>query len=152
MITTILSLIFIYILYRKSKSTYFYGKNNNLKQDQATLLNVCAGYGFSVNELTEVYKAFDYFIKNPHKFDGATIVADNYTINGLSVTAMVHDYQTIMIGKVSFFEYIQKRWQTDWYYFSLLQKVKRKWVLNTILNSIILILLTISTPIYYFIK
>ena len=147
-----LLLFYVYVLFRTSKSTYFYNGNEKLKKDFELLIAICRSYEFTTDELYLVTNAFDYFAIQPFKFAGATIVADNYTIQNLSVTAMIHDYQTIQIGKVNLINYIKARWQTDLQYFKLLQKVKRKWVVNTIINLFILFLLTISTPIYYFIK
>ena len=147
----VILLFYVYVLFRKSRSTYFYN-GKNMVTDFKLVIDICKINNFNEEELLLVRQAYNYFTINPEKFDGATIVADNYTIPNLSVTAMVHDFLCINIPNGKLIDYIEHRWYVDLQYFRMLQKVKRKWFVNTAINSTIFVLLTISTPIYYYFK
>lgn len=41
-------------------------------------------------------KAFNFFIDNPNKFDGATIVKDLVDVKGIDLSALVHDYNYLV--------------------------------------------------------
>ena len=41
-------------------------------------------------------KAFEYFVNNPKKYDGATIVKDIKNLHGLDLTALRQDYDYIV--------------------------------------------------------
>lgn len=68
------------------------------------LINALIRLGRSDKDINEYLIAFDYFVENPKKYDGATIVRDLYiiryrlfgTIFKLDPDAMLHDYEYIM--------------------------------------------------------
>ena len=59
--------------------------------------------------------AFDLFRDYPniYKFDGATIVADIYTIKGLDVSAMVHDLEYQLAQHKGFWFYLKAKLKAD---------------------------------------
>ena len=62
-----------------------------------------------MSDISDYLNAFDYFRRNPHRFDGATIVKDLVDIGELDLDAMVHDYDYINGANRNF---IQK-WKAD---------------------------------------
>lgn len=48
-------------------------------------------------DVIDIYvEAYNYFMRNPFAFDGATIVKDLHHIKGLDINAMLHDYQYVV--------------------------------------------------------
>jgi len=151
MIYVILFLAFIYVKMKLSKSTYFSQDREKLSDDRHLLSLTLANKGFKPNEIKNILHSFDAFVNFPSvfQFDGATIIGDCYTINGLSATAMQHDYDCIVADKTSLKTYLKDRLKCDKEYRNNLIKSKRKLFINIIFAYIIWLGLTISIPIYY---
>ena len=62
-----------------------------------------------MSDISDYLAAFDYFRKQPNKFDGATIVKDLVDIGELDLDAMVHDYDYIHGANRNFI----KKWKAD---------------------------------------
>lgn len=62
-----------------------------------------------MSDISDYLNAFDYFIRHPNKFDGATIVKDLVDIGELDLDAMVHDYDYIHGANRNFI----KKWKAD---------------------------------------
>lgn len=151
MIYVFLFLAFIYIKMKLSKSNYFSQDREKLADDRHLLALTLANKGFKPYEVKNILHSFDSFVNFPSvfQFDGATIIGDCYTINGLSATAMKHDYDCIIADKTSFFAYLKDRLKCDKEYRNNLIKSKRKLFINTIFAYCIWIGLVITIPIYY---
>lgn len=144
-------LVFIYIKMKLSKSTYFSQDREKLSDDRHLLSLVLLNKGFLYNEISDFLTAFDAFRNFPSvfDFDGATIIGDCYTIDRLSATAMLHDYDCIIADKSSLKAYFKDRLKCDKKYRNNLIKSKRKLFINTIFAYCIWIGLVITIPIYY---
>lgn len=91
-------------------------------------------------------KAFDYFVKNPTKYDGATIVKDIVNVRGLDLTALKHDYDYIvLLPKYSGLKWLKAKFLFDWNYAKNIEEM----------NSVIypaysrFVGLVLTTPIYW---
>lgn len=130
----------------------FWSKSNFFKQDQDTLSglkNIVSSILFHLNvPENNILKAYDFFTKNPTKFDGATIVKDLVSIRGLDLAALEHDYNYIVeLPKYKGISWLKKKIEFDWLYGKRMEQLgKGIYPYN---RSIGLIL---STPIYWIIK
>ena len=92
----------------------FFSKDNTFyksKEELQYLLNdIIKILTIKKNKNIEQYIiAFNYFVNNPSKFDGATIVKDLVDIEELDLDAMVHDYEYLNGANRSFI----KKWKAD---------------------------------------
>lgn len=102
------------------------GSKNNTFFKRPTMLKVLRGKVEQLLELKErSYKdiqdylqAFDFFVKNPTKFDGATIVKDLNDLPNLDLDAMLHDYEYIQGANLNFI----KKWKADIRYICNMEK------------------------------
>ena len=69
-------------------------------------------------DISDYLNAFDYFIRHPNEFDGATIVKDLVDIGELDLDAMVHDYDYIHGANRNFV----KKWKADIKYIKNMEK------------------------------
>ena len=96
------------------KINMFWSKDNTFyksKEELQYLLNdIIKILTIKKNKNIEQYIiAFNYFVNNPSKFDGATIVKDLVDIGELDLDAMVHDYEYINGANRNFI----KKWNAD---------------------------------------
>lgn len=75
-----------------SKNYYFYQKDDILIRDRKLLIHILRAKLFNSLQIVICLQAFDYFYKNPSKYDGATLVKDLCILDGLDVAAMLHDW------------------------------------------------------------
>ena len=92
----------------------FFSKDNTFyksKEELQYLLNdIIKILTIKKNKNIEQYIiAFNYFVNNPSKFDGATIVKDLVDIEELDLDAMVHDYDYLHGANRNFI----KKWNAD---------------------------------------
>ena len=66
--------------------------------------------GYNLESRLIYLKAFDYFVVNPHDFDGATAVKDLCDLPGLDLDALYHDYCYINYGVASS---VINKWRAD---------------------------------------
>jgi hypothetical protein len=121
---TIISLILFYIIYllKNSKSDYFHQKKYNLILNWASLIdNLLIDFNFSRLDKIRFRNAYNYFIENPNRFDGATIVKDITQIKGLDIPAMIHDYSYIHAPN------LKHRLIADWEYSQDMRKFEIAW-------------------------
>ena len=69
--------------------------------------------GYKKIEIKDYLEAYDYFVINPSKFDGATIVKDLHDLYKLDLDAMLHDYNYIVKKSGHNFK---TKWEVDWLY------------------------------------
>lgn len=102
----------------KSKNNFFYKPLNELlalKYDLLTLLKIKKR---SEEDIKDYLKAYDYFMKNPNNYDGATIVQDLRDIDALDIDAMLHDYEYIHGANKNFI----LKWNSDLRYIQNMQR------------------------------
>lgn len=109
----------------KKTDKMFWSKNNtffkpkfaleNLREDMVQLLTL---KGRSVHKIKQYEYAFFYFMQNPEKFDGATIVKDLNDLPNLDLDAMLHDFEYLTGANKSFV----KKWKSDFKYLRNMEK------------------------------
>ena len=63
------------------------------------------------------FKAFDYFVEHPDRYDGATGVKDLTDMKGLSLASMVHDWQYLhILTKYKGWKWFKIKTRFDWEY------------------------------------
>jgi len=112
----------IYLL-KMSKSDFFKQDKKVLEDKRDNLLiPLLRDFRFSEKEIEDFKQAYNYFMLHPEKFDGATIVADIYTIYKLDVSAMKHDYDYFTDGS------FLKRLKHDVKYAENMRDLKVNWI------------------------
>jgi hypothetical protein len=125
-----------------STSNFFHQDRETLAYKRHLLLLLLHDY--EVKDYSKWLDAFDYFRNNPNEFDGATLVKDLTTINGLDAPAMIHDYDYGFIdfwSRKGFFEKLK----ADFNY----GKNQEKTGVGSITAYTRTVLLWLSTPFYY---
>jgi hypothetical protein len=125
-----------------SKSNFFLQDRETLAKKRHHLIMVLQD--FNVPKINKWTKAFDYFRNNPSRFDGATIVKDLYTINGLDAPAMNHDYAYIHLDFWTI-KGLKKKLKADFQY----GKDQEKTGKGSITAYTRTVLLWLSTPLFY---
>jgi hypothetical protein len=128
-----------------SKNYFFYKDYYVLLKSRVELRQTLSYFG--IKDLTIWLKAFDYFVTNPHKYDGATIVKDLATIQGLDACAMVHDYRYLNIQKWWSINGLKSKLKADFEYGKNMELTGK----GSITAYTRTALLWISTPFYYLI-
>ena len=96
-----------------SESTYFFQDKELLNHNRVLVVQVLLFNCYSFKEIGIYLDAYDYFIKNPNAYDGATLVRDLYDIPNLDLDAMLHDYFYIIFNVAS---NLITKWKADWLY------------------------------------
>ena len=69
-------------------------------------------------------EAYDYFIKHPNQYDGASFIKDLEDLPELSLSAMRHDFDYIInLPKYKGCKWLRKKIQFDWNYGKNLEKL-----------------------------
>lgn len=90
----------------KSHSNFFHGNDLTVCRDKVIQLLKIWDY---TQEQRKIYlNAFDYFVKHPEKFDGATMTEEMNDIPYLDLDAMLHDYLYIALNASANWEYMVK--------------------------------------------
>jgi len=109
-----------------SKNDFFKTDFSFLCQAKKDLIEGLRRLHRSEKDIKEYIDAFDFFIRNPDKFDGATIVRDLYLLRykyegkylKLDADAMLHDYEYIIGANRDF----KKKFKSDIKYFNNMLK------------------------------
>ena len=67
-------------------------------------------WGYEPIERFHYQDAFDYFVKHPEAYDGASMTEDLYDIPGLDIDAMLHDYLYVGLNCSASLKYM---WLSD---------------------------------------
>ena len=92
-----------------SSNKTFYKNTEELKTIRKNIRVLLCIKERKMSDISDYLNAFDYFIRHPDRFDGATIVKDLEDIKGLDLDAMVHDYDYINGANRNFI----KKWKAD---------------------------------------
>lgn len=129
-----------------SKSKFFKRSHLELKEDRAKVIKVLEWNGI---DNSRFLKAYDFFVENPSKFDGATIVKDLCSIRGLDFAAMNHDYFYIVILKqYTGFKWLIEKIKSDYQYGKDMENLGK----SIYASYSRVVGLIISTPFYLLIK
>lgn len=105
-----------------SKSDFFKQSPSELIRCKNDMLEVLRLLNRSDEDILLYLDAYNYFICNPNKFDGATIVRDLYLLRypdvKLDVDAMLHDYEYLTGANKDF----KKKHEADLRYFNNMRK------------------------------
>src|SRR6478752_1097821 len=93
-----------------SVSHYFEQDKAQLDNCALNVISYLKLKGYDYDEINVYIKAFEYFVINPHDFDGATLVKDLCDLPGLDLDAMLHDFQYIFYGVGAS---VSMKWRAD---------------------------------------
>ncbi|MBO2546085.1 hypothetical protein J0871_16840 [Salegentibacter sp. BDJ18] len=96
--------------------------------------------GYSQTQANIYLAAYDYFVRNPEQFDGATKTEDLYDLEGLELAAMLHDWLYIYLNASASYKYT---WYADKLMRSEMRRMhKSSW--NTGARFVLLLLKSIA--------
>ena len=101
-----------------SSNKTFYKNTEELKTIRKNIRVLLCIKERKMSDISDYLNAFDYFIRHPDRFDGATIVKDLEDIKGLDLDAMVHDYDYIHGANRNFI----KKWKADLKYIKNMER------------------------------
>ena len=128
-----------------SNNKFFYKNHKALARHRHNLFFTLVN--FEVQDIEKWLLAYDYFCQNPHKFDGATIVKDLETINGLDASAMLHDYEYLHIQNWWSIKGLKTKLKADFDYGKHMEQTGK----GSVTAYTRTVLLWLSTPFYYLI-
>jgi hypothetical protein len=135
-------LIYAIWLYKRSNSAFFQKTKETLNTKWGLLIDILYDRGFTYEEVKSFNLAYYFFTENPNAFDGATIVADFDTINGLDASAMLHDYRYLKLRNKGFWSYLKGKLKADVEFGKNMRKLGITW-LNAWFRVTLLIISTI---------
>jgi len=91
-----------------SKSNYFKQSKEALDQGHKEMLQFLDIKNFKPDQIGCFEDAYNYFIDNPSHYDGATLSQDLYSIPGLELWSMLHDYFYIKLNVWASRKYMRK--------------------------------------------
>lgn len=75
-----------------SSSNFFHEQYSVIVEGKKNMDAMLQIWGYEPSERIHYQNAFDYFVRNPEHYDGASMTEDLYDIPGLDIDAMLHDY------------------------------------------------------------
>ena len=128
-------IIFLVVYFKiKSKSDFFKQDEFILEVYRDKLIQLLKIKNRTEADISQYVKAYDYFCKNPKKFDGATIVKDLDDLPNLDLDAMVHDYECLIGANRNYKLWYKAIWT---YYENMRKQGKGNQVLRAIGLSIL---------------
>ena len=127
-------LVLAFFLKKKSRSDFFKQDEFILDVYRDKLIQLLKIKNRTEADISQYVKAYDYFCKNPKKFDGATIVKDLDDLPNLDLDAMVHDYECLIGANRNYKLWYKAIWT---YYENMRKQGKGNQVLRAIGLSIL---------------
>ena len=96
--SSILLLIFLVVVWylnKKSSNNHFYKSEKKLEEDLSLCIEILKSFNFNIDYIDRFIEAYNYFILSPKEYNGTSIINDRYTISGLEVQSLIHDYDWI---------------------------------------------------------
>lgn len=122
-IIILISLAILFYLYKTSRNDFFFQSPEDLKKAKQIMVLQLRNLERNEKDVKRFCIAYDWFSKNPERYDGSTIVRDLFDLkyNGfrLSTSSMWHDYDYIVNGANRNFV---KNAKSNWEYFNDLLK------------------------------
>lgn len=75
-----------------SKNNYFWNPETFLRENRKQVDLFLQIKGYELQERSIYLEAYDFFVKHPEEFDGATMTEDLYDVDNLELAAMLHDF------------------------------------------------------------
>jgi hypothetical protein len=95
-------------------------------------------------KMIDLYElAYDYFVLNPEKYDGATVLKDMLIIPGLDMWAMLHDYIYIMFNVAVSWKY---KFYADKMYAEEMERMGHSWEVTWVRFGLLMITHLLFTP------
>ena len=85
----------IWYLNKKSSNSFFNKSEIELERDFNLCLKILTNFKFDIAYIDRFIEAYNYFILNPKDYNGTSVINDRWTINGLEIQSLVHDYDWI---------------------------------------------------------
>ena len=98
MTTTIIITIFLAIIWylnKNSTNSHFYKSPTDLENDLDLCINIMYNFNYSLDYIKRFKDAYSFFQSNPKEYNGTSIINDRFTIKGLEIQSVVHDYDWI---------------------------------------------------------
>jgi hypothetical protein len=134
----------------KKNVKYFFNEEEVLLKNREILIFLLKKVWLRNQYIIDLYlEAYDYFMKNPERFDGASIVADFFIMPDLDIWAMLHDYLYIKYSVACNYKY---KYYADIIYCVEMRRFKIHWldVWFTRFIGLTLIIGLTFTPYMYF--
>ena len=112
----IISLAILFYLYKTSKNDFFFQSKEDLEIARDLMILQLENLGRSRKDINRFLLSYDWFCKNPERYDGSTIVRDLFDLKykgfRLSTSSMWHDYDYIVNGaNRNFIKNVKSNWQ-----------------------------------------
>jgi len=91
-----------------STNDFFQRDYDELYRDRQQLSKLLKIRCFSLNYISAILEAYDFFVINKNDFDGATLLQDLYDYKNLDLKALVHDYIYLKFNCASSYTYKKK--------------------------------------------
>ncbi len=115
-------LILIWYLNKKSSNNHFFKSSKDLGSDLKLCLKLLYNFEFPKNYIDKFEEAYDYFILKPKEYNGTSIINDRFTIKGLEIQSVVHDYDWIFAKSLKDLHVSNLR------YANALRKMNTNWI------------------------
>lgn len=126
-----------------SESRFFFSDEDTLEKTREVMVNFLKLHKTNPEVINIYIKAYNYFIKNPSRFDGATILKDVKIIPGLDIWAMLHDYMYINFNVAVNWKY---KFISDKIYSEEMERIGLSWEVTWVRFGLLLITHLLFTP------
>lgn len=121
-IILLIFLVVIFYLNKKSYNDHFLKSKKELENDLDLCIKILTNFNFNTNYIDKFIEAYNYFTLSPKEYNGTSIINDRYTISGLEVQSLIHDYDWI---KAKSFKQLHC---SNIFYANSLRKVNVNWI------------------------
>lgn len=129
-----------------SKSDFFFSSEEVLKKTKKDMLNYLELHNTNEETIKLYLDSYNFFIKNPTKFDGATILKDVEVIPNLDIWAMIHDYMYIHYKAAANFKY---KYYSDYIFSKELERTGQSWEVSWVRFGLLTLSGILFTPYTY---
>jgi hypothetical protein len=112
----------IFYLNKKSSNKHFFKSEKELKSDLDLCIKILTNFNFSIDYIHRFIEAYNYFTLSPKDYNGTSIINDRYTISGLEVQSLIHDYDWIKAKS------LKELHISNIHYANALRKVNVNWI------------------------
>lgn len=115
-------LVLVYFLNKKSSNSHFYKSEKELNNDYALCLSILQNFDFSLDYIKRFKEAYAYFQLHPEEYNGTSVINDRYTIKGLEIQSLIHDFDWIVAKS------FKELHRSNIRYANALRKVNVNWI------------------------
>lgn len=107
----IIGMLFLFwILNKKSKNTFFFQSESEIRNKLKFIIDIWEDFGATKYDLVKLRLAFSYFMKNPKEYNGSSVINDFWMIKGLEPESVIHDYDYIMATSFKYLHHSNKQY------------------------------------------